>query len=211
VDTSKPFYFRHVYPTLVHTLPHFTPSLLFIPSYTRIYRDNKSYSIELCKKIISLRQGRKQAKNEPATAQHFPAQPYPQATGMEHPSVPKRPELCERCNLIFATIENLRSLVSSQGLPHYGPQELDEHAKAGCHMCQLLRYRFTPDYPHGTLFLQGSARDIPEVITQYPSQISSMGHLSVKWDTITIRVQGYTGEFTIRHICFALLYNLKLT
>ncbi|PMD39598.1 HET-domain-containing protein [Hyaloscypha variabilis F] len=61
-------------------------------------------------------------------------------------------------------------------------------------MCQLLRYRFTPDYPHGTLFLQGSVRDIPELIAQYPSQISSMGHLSVKWDTITIRVQGYTDD-----------------
>jgi hypothetical protein len=183
----------------------------FIPSYIHIYCDNKSLLMELYKKIISLRGGRKGAKNEPETAQHFSAQPYPQATGMEHPSVPKRPELCERCNLIFATIENLRSLVSNQGLTHYGPQELDEHAKAGCHMCQLLRYRFTPDYPHGTLFLQGSVRDIPELIAQYPSQISSMGHLSVKWDTITIRVQGYRGEFTIQHTCFALLYNLNLT
>jgi hypothetical protein len=166
--------------------------------------------MELCKKIISLR-GRKKAKNKPEAAQHFAAQPCPQAAGMEHPSVPKRPELCERCNSIFATIDNLRSLVSSQGLTHYGPQELDEHAKAGCRMCQLLRYRFTPDYPHGTLFLQGSVRDIPEVITQYPLQISSMGHLSVKWDTITIRIQGYTGEFTIQHTYFALLYSLEFT
>lgn len=179
----------------VHTLP-FQSSLLFSLSSSSMKRDNKQFSMNSSKKIISLL-WRKKTSNKSGASQRIQAQSCPQVKETEHPGVLERPDLCERCILIFATADNLRSLVSSQGLTYYGPQELDEHAEAGCRMCRLLRYKFTPDRPVGTLYLQGLTRDVPKAKTHYPSHIHSMGHLSIKWNTGEIRIQGYTGEFSL--------------